>query len=63
VDPRRGLITDEEDFMEHTSFDLETNEPMVGTTAAGDAPAWEQVTPGRYRPRRIRGSCVGRELG
>jgi hypothetical protein len=30
---------------------------------AGEAPAWEQVENGRYRPRRIRGSCRGRELG
>jgi hypothetical protein len=27
------------------------------------APAWELVDAGRYRPRRIRGSCRGRELG
>ena len=25
--------------------------------------AWEQVERGRYRPRRIRGSFPGRELG
>ena len=25
--------------------------------------AWEEVSPGRYMPRRIRGSCLGRELG
>jgi hypothetical protein len=24
---------------------------------------WEQVANGRYMPRRIRGSCLGRELG
>lgn len=32
---------------------------------AGDqnAPAWEMVGAGRYMPRRIRGSCRGRELG
>jgi hypothetical protein len=31
-----------------------------------DAPfvtAWEQIDTGRYQPRRIRGSCRGRELG
>jgi hypothetical protein len=27
------------------------------------APAWEMVEAGRYRPRRIRGSFPGRELG
>jgi hypothetical protein len=25
--------------------------------------AWEQIAEGRYMPRRIRGSCQGRELG
>ena len=32
---------------------------------AGDehVPAWEQIETGRYRPRRIRGSFRGRELG
>jgi hypothetical protein len=24
---------------------------------------WEQIENGRYMPRRIRGSCRGRELG
>jgi hypothetical protein len=28
-----------------------------------NAPPWEQVEAGRYMPRRIRGSCRGRELG
>ena len=26
-------------------------------------PAWEVLENGRYMPRRIRGSCLGRELG
>jgi len=26
-------------------------------------PAWEEIETGRYRPRRIRGSFPGRELG
>ncbi len=38
------------------------------TTASGHAEgeqvqAWEQIAEGRYMPRRIRGSCQGRELG
>jgi hypothetical protein len=26
-------------------------------------PAWEEVSAGRYMPRRIKGSCKGRALG
>ena len=26
-------------------------------------PAWEEVEPGRFMPRRVRGSCQGRALG
>jgi hypothetical protein len=32
------------------------------TEAANPRP-WEQIDTGRYMPRRIRGSCRGRELG
>jgi len=32
-------------------------------TASEAAPAWEMIEAGRYKPRRIRGSCRGRELG
>ena len=43
-----------------TESDIKTDT----TAAAPDAkPAWEMIAPGRYRPRRIRGSCLGRELG
>jgi hypothetical protein len=31
--------------------------------AAEKPQAWELIEVGRYRPRRIRGSCLGRELG
>jgi len=30
---------------------------------ANDATAWEEVAPGRFMPRRIKGSCQGRALG
>jgi len=36
--------------------------PAVGEEAK-TPPAWEQIENGRYMPRRIRGSCLGRELG
>jgi hypothetical protein len=29
----------------------------------GDAVAWEMIEQGRYMPRRIKGSCIGRALG
>lgn len=36
--------------------------------AQGEAPtehvaAWEEIAPGRFMPRRVRGSCQGRALG
>jgi hypothetical protein len=52
------------------------NEPKYGTkfpesepghvaqqAEVEDVQAWEMIEPGRYRPRRIRGSLLGRELG
>jgi len=36
----------------------EDGEP--GASATG---AWEMIEAGRYQPRRIRGSLLGRELG
>ena len=34
-----------------------------GTQATGATGAWEMIETGRYQPRRIRGSFLGRELG
>lgn len=52
------------DTMEIISFDLETNEPLANSVSSESEPqAWELVEKGRYRPRRIKGSCIGRELG
>ena len=31
--------------------------------AGTEVPAWEEIEAGRFMPRRIRGSCVGRALG
>jgi hypothetical protein len=39
----------------------EATPPAAPVTAR--VPAWELVEAGRYRPRRIRGSFPGRELG
>lgn len=30
---------------------------------AGPMKAWEEVAAGRFMPKRIRGSCIGRALG
>ncbi len=35
----------------------------IDPVAAGDVRAWEEIAPGRYMPRRIRGSGRGRVLG
>ncbi|HEV3256003.1 MAG TPA: hypothetical protein VG013_03920 [Gemmataceae bacterium] len=41
-----------------------TSIPQVpGEAEATDLQAWEMIESGRYMPRRIRGSCRGRELG
>lgn len=50
--------------MEFDSFDLETNEPIRREAPETEhLAAWEQVGEGRFRPRRIKGSYPGRELG
>ena len=36
---------------------------FTGEAGPGEAPAWEEVSAGRYMPRRIKGSCKGRALG
>ena len=33
------------------------------TPPPDDIAAWEQVEPGRFMPRRVRGSCRGLALG
>jgi hypothetical protein len=37
--------------------------PTPAETEPAETSAWEMIEPGRYRPRRIRGSYRGRELG
>jgi hypothetical protein len=38
--------------------------PLPAADAGAESsPPWEQIENGRYMPRRIRGSCRGRELG
>jgi hypothetical protein len=37
--------------------------PLPEEAGVEKPPAWELIAAGRYRPRRIRGSLLGRELG
>lgn len=37
--------------------------PTVEEVEVEQLQAWEQIEDGRYMPRRVRGSCHGRELG
>ena len=39
--------------------DQQADTPMI----PDDVKPWEEISAGRYMPRRIRGSCIGRELG
>lgn len=44
----------------HTAH-FDPSEALLPADAA--PPAWEEVAAGRYQPRRIRGSYLGRALG
>jgi hypothetical protein len=35
----------------------------IGEGVGDSLQPWEMIAPGRYMPRRVRGSCHGRELG
>jgi hypothetical protein len=35
----------------------------AGSPEGEEVAAWEEIENGRYMPRRVRGSCHGRELG
>jgi hypothetical protein len=39
------------------------NEKPIDRPESSPTGAWEMIETGRYQPRRIRGSCLGRELG
>jgi hypothetical protein len=39
------------------------SESELTRTPSETPQAWEEIEDGRYQPRRVRGSCIGRELG
>jgi hypothetical protein len=53
--------------MSEPSFQSETTDaanPAISPGTGAEHPkAWEMIENGRYQPRRITGSYVGRELG
>jgi hypothetical protein len=42
---------------------IDAQEATANEPPLADAPAWEQIEPGRFMPRRVRGSCRGLALG
>lgn len=45
--------------LDETASTLDENGALLESSVAG----WEEVEAGRFMPRRVRGSCVGRALG
>ena len=43
--------------------DAEPKDPQERAAEIADASAWEEIEPGRFMPRRVRGSCRGQALG
>ena len=40
-----------------------SRDPKGSAKASSEETAWEEIETGRFRPRRVRGSYHGRELG
>jgi hypothetical protein len=49
--------------MEDMAVARSPDEDVPAGTPSENPPPWEEIEPGRYKPRRIRGSFRGRELG
>jgi hypothetical protein len=43
--------------------DAQDREPIQSPEDASSPPAWSEIEPGRFMPRRIRGSYRGGKLG
>ena len=48
---------------ENSANDENASLPGMPEAELAESAAWEMIEPGRYQPRRIRGSHRGRELG
>ncbi len=46
-----------------TANENDPQETAANQPADTEVAAWEQVEPGRFMPRRVRGSCRGLALG
>jgi hypothetical protein len=46
-----------------TEATRDPQEVAPGQISADDSPAWTEIEPGRFMPRRIRGSYRGGKLG
>jgi hypothetical protein len=49
----------QQEYMEGTYDASPTSQEPIESAA----PPWEEIAPGRFQPRRTRGSYRGRELG
>lgn len=49
--------------MGHETVNNDPQELAALSVDAGEVHAWEQIEPGRFMPRRVRGSCRGLALG
>jgi hypothetical protein len=53
----------EQNEMSHEPNNKDPQELAVQSAEMGEVRPWEQIEPGRFMPRRVRGSCRGLALG
>lgn len=49
--------------LDKNAIDRAEAAPHFAADAEPESPAWEEIEPGRFMPRRVRGSFRGRALG
>ena len=49
--------------MNPNEVEIDGPDTAAHDTVQDSVAAWEEIAPGRYMPRRVRGSCHGRVLG